>query len=128
MIAGIGTDIVAVARIEAAFQRYGERFAARILTVAELAALGANGVNARVLAKRFAAKEAFAKAWGTGIGATLGWHDIAIGHDVHGKPDFICSARLLEDMRARGITHAHLSISDEREVAIAFVVLENTCP
>lgn len=126
MIYGIGTDIVAVSRLQANLARYGERFAARILTAPEMDAFRHTQGQARFLAKRFAAKEALVKALGTGFRDGLGLRDIAVANDALGKPVLTFSDKLADRLRARGITGQHLSLTDEREYAVAFVVLE--CP
>lgn len=125
MIYGIGTDLVSVKRIEDALFRYGDRFLHRILSEGEVAEYAQSSQPARFLAKRFAAKEAFSKAWGTGIGAAVGWHDVSVGHDTRGKPVIAPSATLAEKFASEKIVAAHISISDEDEHALAFVVLEN---
>jgi len=125
MIIGIGTDIVAIARIEAALQRHGQAFAERILSKAELLDYIDNNHSARFLSKRFAAKEAFAKATGQGLRHPVSLQQITISHDEMGKPIFLFGAELSEYLQQRGITRQYLSISDEREMALAFVVLED---
>ena len=85
MIYGIGTDIVQVVRIRESLDRHGERFAERILSDAELAEFRASAHPARFLARRFAAKEAVAKAFGTGFSGGLTFRDITIGHDDAGN-------------------------------------------
>jgi holo-[acyl-carrier protein] synthase len=124
MIYGIGTDLVTVSRIEAALFRHGDRFLHRILTEAEVAEYAAHRAPARFLAKRFAVKEAFSKAFGTGIGAECGWHDISVAHDARGKPMITPSAALQLRMRARNIAESYVSLSDERDQVIAFVIIE----
>ena len=78
----------------------------------------------RFLAKRFAAKEAFAKALGTGVRAPATWHNIRVGHDELGRPVLAFGPELAELLERNAIRGHHLSISDERELAAAFVVLE----
>lgn len=124
MIHGIGTDIVEVARIESLWARYGERFAARILTEAELTVLAVHPAPARMLAKRFAAKEAFAKAVGSGMRYPVSFHRVGVTHDSLGKPMLQFDGVLRPYLAQLGITGHHLSISDEREMVVAFVVLE----
>ena len=128
MIYGIGTDLVSVKRIEEALFRHGDRFLHRILSEAEVLDYAASSQPARFVAKRFAAKEAFSKAWGTGIGAAVGWHDVSVGHDANGKPLVIPSPTLSEKFSVEKIVAAHLSLSDEDEHALAFVVLEKSSP
>ena len=124
MIYGIGTDIVSIKRIEDALFRFGDRFLHRILNETEVAEYAQSAQPARFLAKRFAAKEAFSKAFGTGIGGEIAWHDVAVGHDQRGKPIINSSAPLLARLAKSDIKSSHISISDESEHAIAFVVLE----
>jgi len=124
VIFGIGTDIVTVKRIEDALFRHGDRFLHRILSELEVAEYANTSAPARFLAKRFAVKEAFAKAFGTGIGESVGWHDVRVTHDARGKPSVAVSEALQTRLDAAGICRSHVSISDEQDHAIAFVVLE----
>ena len=124
MIFGIGTDIVSYSRIRELNEKFGERFAQRILSASELVELEASSDKARYLMKHFAAKEAFAKAMGTGLRASVTLRRIGIAHDALGKP-LLAFDEVLSNYVARlGVTRHHLSISDEKEVAVAFVVLE----
>ena len=125
MIHGIGTDIVRVARIAEALARHGARFAARVLDATEMPAFEAAAHPERFLAKRFAAKEAFGKALGTGVAAPATLHAVRVGHDALGKPLFEYSPALAEYMRARGL-NAHLSLSDEVDYVVAFAVIEKS--
>lgn len=125
MIHGIGTDLVSVKRIEEALFKFGDRFLHRILSEGEVAEYALSSQPARFLAKRFAAKEAFSKAWGTGIGEAIGWHDVSVGHDARGKPLIAPSRALSEKFATENIVAAHVSLSDEHDYAVAFVVLEN---
>lgn len=124
MIYGIGTDIVAVARIERLLTRYGDRFVDRVLSLAEKPGFATTPRPTAFLAKRFAAKEAFAKALGTGLRAPVSLAGIEIVHDAQGRPTLAFADELLHLLRARSIANWHLSISDERDYACAFVVLE----
>lgn len=124
MIFGIGTDIVAVARIEAACARHGPAFAARILTERELAEYATQAHPARFLSKRFAAKEALAKATGHGLRHPVSLRNITVSHDELGKPDFVFDEALAAFLSGLGVVRHHLSISDEHETVVAFVVLE----
>ncbi len=124
MIFGIGTDIVSVARIEAASVRHGAAFAERILSVQELAEYATQAHPARFLSKRFAAKEAFAKATGHGLRHPISLHRITVSHDELGKPNFLFDAELSAYLLRLGIVRHQLSISDERDTAVAFVILE----
>lgn len=124
MIYGIGTDIVEVSRIEQSLLRYGEAFAQRILNEREWLAYSQSKTQARFLAKRFAAKEAFAKALGTGLRAPATFSNIGVTHDDLGKPVFDLAPELQAFLHEKGIFQQHLSISDEKALAAAFVVLE----
>lgn len=124
MIYGIGTDIVEVARIKSSLEEFGDAFASRILAESELVSYHASNIKPRFLAKRFAAKEAFAKALGTGLRAPATLQNIAVSHDELGKPILILAQELQQFLTARQIKHMHISISDEKNLAAAFVVLE----
>jgi len=124
VIFGIGTDIVDYARIEAMWVRYGVRFAERILSERELPSFKSIPHAARLLAKRFAAKEAFAKAVGSGLRDPVSLRRISIVHDGLGKPVLQFDAVLRTHLAQLGISAHHLSISDERNMIVAFVVLE----
>lgn len=124
MIHGIGTDIVAYARIADMYVRHGERFAQRILSPAELSESSLLSDPARLLAKRFAAKEAFSKAVGSGLRHPVSLRRITISHDVAGKPVLRFDKALSDHLSGLGIAGCHLSLSDERDMVVAFVVLE----
>lgn len=124
MIYGIGTDLIEIARIERALARFGERFARRILCEPELRRFQAHKQPANYLAKRFAAKEAFTKALGTGIHAPANWHGVWVVNLRSGKPALEYSDRLRRMMAERGVGRAHVSLTDEREMAAATVILE----
>ena len=124
MIFGIGTDIVEYARIEKMHARYGDRFAERILSEGEIAEYRLHAHPARFLAKRFASKEAFAKAVGSGLREPVSLHRISTIHDDLGKPALRFDETLRTHLARLGINGHHLSISDERNMIVAFVVLE----
>jgi holo-[acyl-carrier protein] synthase len=127
VIHGIGADIISVARIESAIKRHGERFAARILSDAELLSYRAmpdNTAATRWLAKRWAAKEAMFKAAGLGMRAPFTFAGVGVSNDALGKPVFTFDAAIDEWLQQQGIVSAHVSLSDERECALAFVILE----
>lgn len=125
MIFGIGTDIVAIERMERLIERYGERAAGKVLAQAEMAAYRAAPRQAAFLAKRFAAKEALGKALGMGLRAPATLHNIAVAHDELGRPMFDCAPLLSAWLAERGLLPC-LSISDETGTALAFVVVEQT--
>ena len=124
MILGVGTDLCEIGRIERALERFGERFAARILVASELMVFRRRRKQAAYLAKRFAAKEAFAKALGTGIRYPVNWHSVWVVNDRSGKPAFEFSRPLAALLKRRGVEKIHLSLTDEIGMAAAFVVAE----
>ena len=124
MIFGVGTDVVEIGRIEKALARWGERFAERILCAPELKRFRSHKQPASYLAKRFAAKEAFTKALGTGIKAPANWHGVWVTNHPSGKPELEFSDPLRALLSGRGISRSHLSLADERGVAVATVILE----
>jgi holo-[acyl-carrier protein] synthase len=124
MIYGIGTDIVQIERIRKILKKNKDAFVMRVLTQHEQALFANRGDSANFLAKRFAAKEAFAKAMGTGIGSVVSFQDLMIKNDDKGKPFFIPSEKLRLKLLELQIKKAHLSLSDESANAVAFVVLE----
>ena len=124
MIFGIGTDIVEVSRIEASINEFGDAFARRILAESEFPSYQQSHIKARFLAKRFAVKEAFSKALGTGLRAPATFQNIAVSHDDLGKPILIFADELQALLLARNIANTHVTISDEKNLAVAFVVLE----
>lgn len=124
MIYGVGTDVVEIGRIEKALERFGDRFAQRILCPPELQRFEKHRLKANYLAKRFAAKEAFTKALGTGIHAPANWHGVWVENLPSGKPVLKYSEKLQQLVEKRGISRAHLSLTDERGIAMATVILE----
>jgi holo-[acyl-carrier protein] synthase len=124
MIFGVGTDVVEIGRIEKALGRWGERFAERILCPPELQRFRNHKQPVSYLAKRFAAKEAFAKALGTGIKAPANWHGVWVTNQASGKPELQFSEPLKKALSSKSISRAHLTLADERGVAVATVILE----
>ena len=124
MIFGVGTDVVEIGRIEKALERWGERFAARVLCPPELSRFRKHKKPAAYLAKRFAAKEAFTKALGTGIKAPANWHGVWVVNQRSGKPELEFSPSLKDLLQKKGILQSHLSLADERGIAVATVILE----
>jgi len=123
MIAGIGTDIVAVARLGKLYERHGQRALVKLLSPREHAEFAGVRDPARFLAKRFAAKEAFGKALGIGLVAPATLPSIGIDHDSLGRPLFEYAAPLAAHLAQRRLV-AHLTISDEHDFAVAFVIME----
>lgn len=124
MIVGIGTDIIEVERVKTMLDRHGDRLPLRLLSVAELQRYAQVPQKVSWLAKRFAAKEAAAKALGTGIAEGVSWKHIEVGNDALGAPILILHEVALQRARTLGADSFHLSLSDERAFAVAFVVLE----
>ncbi|MFN3715020.1 MAG: holo-ACP synthase [Alcanivoracaceae bacterium] len=122
MITGIGTDIIEIDRMRAAWARRGMGLARRLLSASELTALLDQADPARFLAKRFAAKEALLKALGTGLRRGLRWTDMGVVNDTDGKPLLQLAG---EAARLVGDRHCHLSLTDERHYAVAFVIIES---
>lgn len=124
MIYGIGIDVVEPPRIARLTEKYGERFARRVLTQLEWPGYLKTVKPALFLANRFAAKEAFSKAMGTGFRYPVTLQCISVVQNAAGKPGFSFHPRLEELVRSRGIVGYHLTISDEQSLACACVILE----
>jgi holo-[acyl-carrier protein] synthase len=125
MILGTGIDIIEVARIAASREKFGERFLNRILLAEEIAYCLSHREPAPFLAVRFAAKEAVSKAFGTGIGAQLGWQDIEIRRKESGEPFVVLHGKGRELFAARGARQVHVSLSHTQHYAAAMAVLED---
>jgi len=125
MILGIGTDIVLVSRIRQSETRFGDRFAQKILAEIEFSQYKRVSAPTYFLAKRFAAKEAVAKALGTGMRSGVTFKSIEIQHDRVGKPKVILWSGAAKMADSLGIKHWHISLSDEKDQALAFVVAES---
>lgn len=124
MILGIGIDLIEVERIRASYARFGQRFVERILHPAEVAYCLSHRDPAPHLAARFAAKEAISKAFGTGIGAQLGWLDMEVGRRDSGEPFVILHGRGLQLLESRKGRTVRLSLSHTQAHATAVAVLE----
>ena len=124
MIYGIGTDILRIERIEQLYDKYGQALAERLLSRIELLEWRSVGNKTNFLAKRFAAKEAFAKAVHTGLRSPVTLHHISIAHDKLGRPEFVVEPPLQEWLRQQGIGRVHLSLSDDNGAVVAFAVAE----
>jgi holo-[acyl-carrier protein] synthase len=124
MIAGIGTDIVAIERFQRFIDANNNALLERVFKEGELSACSARKNSAACYAARFAAKEAFLKALGTGLADGLSWQDMEVVKDQHGKPDLLLSGRALELFRARKLGKLFLSLSHDGGSAIAMVILE----
>ena len=124
MILGIGIDIIEVARIQASHERFGERFLNRILLPNEINYCLSYKAPGPFLAARFAAKEAISKAFGTGIGAQLGWQDMEVGRKESGEPYVILHAGGQKLMQSRGGQRVMISLSHTQTYAAAVAILE----
>lgn len=121
MICGLGIDLVEIARIEEMLARWPQRFVQRVFTPEEIALCEGRAQRAAAFAARFAAKEAFAKALGTGVDRNFAWKDFAVLNHSNGRPLPVLSPRLsarLADVQV------HLSLSHTDHAATAVVVLE----
>lgn len=123
MIVGLGLDVVEIDRIAGALEQFGDRFIHRILTDLERKQM--RGDTIRYLAVRFAAKEAAAKALGTGLAQGVTFHSIEVDRQRSGKPDLRLLAGAAEVARELGVVNAHISLTHGRDIASAVVVLEN---
>ncbi|MCL1141431.1 holo-ACP synthase [Shewanella gaetbuli] len=124
-IVGIGTDIVEIARIKAQQQRLGDKLACRVLTEAELNSYRQAKFPERFLAKRFAAKEAAAKALGTGIGRGVSFQHIHISNNDNGAPCISFTDGALERLQQLNGKKGFISIADEQHYAVANVIIES---
>ena len=124
MIYGVGTDIVSIKRVQEILNKNRDGFINRVLTEHERALFANKSDSAAFCAKRFAAKEAFSKALGTGIGRVVSFQDLTVRKNENGKPYFVPSEKLRLYLQEKGIKQGHLSIFDESLNALAFVVLE----
>ena len=124
MIFGVGTDIVSVPRVRRLLTRFGDEFAKRILAQGEWPAYRASQRPDYFLAKCFAAKEAFAKALGTGMRKPVYFRSIGIRRNALGRPEIQPEPELALFLSQHGVQRWHLSLADEQDMAIAFVVME----
>lgn len=125
MIVGIGTDLMEIGRVRDSIARYGDRFLARVYTPDEIAHCRRKVHNSsESFAARFAAKEAAAKALGTGIARGISWIEIEVRRTLGSRPTIHFTGRALERATAMGVSTAHLTLSHSRDFATAVVVLE----
>ena len=125
MIVGSGIDLVEIARIEQSVERFGQRFLNRIYTSAEQAYCLRKRRAAESLAARFAAKEAGAKALGTGISRGVHWLEIEVTREPGGRPALRFHGRAAEIATSLGVAHAALSLTHSDNMAMASVILED---
>jgi holo-[acyl-carrier protein] synthase len=128
MIVGVGSDLCNIDRIQNSIDRFGDRFLNRVFTEAERAkAERRPHTVAGTLAKRFAAKEAFSKAIGMGMRMPMTWRAMEVVKAPSGKPEIALHGELAEWFAARSL-RAHVTVSDEQDYAVAFVVVETAVP
>ncbi|MDR2776463.1 MAG: holo-ACP synthase [Puniceicoccales bacterium] len=119
----IGTDIIEVKRISRLIQKYGDAFLSKIFNDLEIAYCQQSAKPANSFAARFATKEAFSKALGTGIGKNVGWKDVFVGKKSSGEPYIILSEKGENKIKALGISSMKVSISHTKTLAQAVVML-----
>ena len=125
MIIGLGMDLVETTRMQASIDRFGDTFLERFLLPAELEFCKSHRHPLTHIAARFAAKEAAAKAFGTGIGESIGWHNIEIGRKPSGEPFLILHEKALKLFQERGGKGTHVSLTHTEHYAAAVVILES---
>jgi holo-[acyl-carrier protein] synthase len=125
MILGIGVDLVEIDRIKKILEKTGERFCERILTENERSYCKSFSNPAPCIAARFAAKEAFLKAIGTGLSVDMSWHDIEVSKEENGRPGLNISGGVLKTAKKIGADQFHLSITHSEKSAMAFVIIES---
>lgn len=124
MILGVGIDIIEVARIESSYGKFGSRFLERILLAGEIQYCLSHRAPGPFLAVRFAAKESISKAFGTGIGAQLGWQDMEVCRKESGEPFVVLRGKGKELMALRCATNLRISLSHTQHYAAAVAILE----
>ncbi|HEX9200139.1 MAG TPA: holo-ACP synthase [Acidobacteriaceae bacterium] len=124
MIVGVGTDLMEIARVAQSIARFGDRFLRRVYTPREIAYCQRKKNAAESFAARFAAKEAGAKALGTGISHGVNWLELEVTREPSGKPGLELSGRAAERARDLGVATISLSLTHSKEVALAVVVME----
>jgi holo-[acyl-carrier protein] synthase len=125
MVLGLGTDLIETGRVEESIKRFGERFLERIFSPGEIAYCKRKKNAAESFAARFAAKEAGAKALGTGISRGVTWKEFEVKREASGKPSLHLSGRAAELAGAMGVKRIQLSLTHSREFALAVVVVED---
>jgi holo-[acyl-carrier protein] synthase len=125
MVLGLGTDLIETKRIEESINRFGDRFLERIFSPGEIAYCRRKKNAAESFAARFAAKEAGAKALGTGISRGVTWREFEVKREASGRPSLHLSGRAAELAEATGVRRIQLSLTHSRDLALAVVVVEN---
>jgi holo-[acyl-carrier protein] synthase len=125
MVIGVGTDLMEIARIAQSVDRFGERFLRRVFTPREIEYCRRKKNAAESFAARFAAKEAGAKALGTGISRGVGWLELEVTRAPGERPILDLTGRAADRARSLGVAHISLSLTHSRDLALAVVILEN---
>lgn len=125
MVLGLGSDLIEIARIRASIERFGDRFLNRVFTPGEIAYCRSKKNAAESFAARFAAKEAGAKALGTGISHGIAWPEIEVRREVSGRPTLHWHGRALERSGILGVRRTSVTLAHSRDVAMAVVVVED---
>jgi holo-[acyl-carrier protein] synthase len=125
MVIGLGSDLIEIARVADSIERFGTRFLHRVFTPDEIAYCQRKRNSAESFAARFAAKEAGAKALGTGISHGVAWPEIEVRREASGKPTLFWHGRARERARQLGVRYAAVTLSHSRDMALAVVVLED---
>jgi holo-[acyl-carrier protein] synthase len=125
MVLGLGTDLIETRRVQESIDRFGVRFLERIFTAGEIAYCSRKRNAAESFAARFAAKEAGAKALGTGISRGVSWKEFEVRRETSGRPSLHLSGRAAELAEAMGVKRIQLSLTHSRDLAMAVVVTES---
>jgi holo-[acyl-carrier protein] synthase len=125
MVIGVGTDLIEIARIAQSVERYGTRFLARVYTPREIAYCQRKKNSDESFAARFAAKEAAAKALGTGISHGVSWLELEVVRQPSGQPALELTGRALDRARRLGVVRSSLSLTHSKDLALAVVVMES---
>jgi holo-[acyl-carrier protein] synthase len=125
MVLGLGTDLIEIERIRATMDRFGEQFLQRVFTAGEIAYCRRKRDAAESFAARFAAKEAGAKALGTGISRGVSWKEIEVTREMGQRPMLHFNGRAGEVAKAMGVRRVQLTLSHSRTVAIAVALVED---
>jgi holo-[acyl-carrier protein] synthase len=124
-IVGTGIDVVDCVRIESSIERFGDRFLRRVFTEGEIAYSQSMKFPARHFAARFAAKEALSKAFGTGIGKSMGWRDLDVQKKESGEPYVVLRGGAKHMAKERGVTRVWISLSHTDTIGMATIILES---
>jgi holo-[acyl-carrier protein] synthase len=125
MVIGVGTDLMEIARIAQSIARFGDRFLVRVFTQREILYCQRKKNAAESFAARFAAKEAGAKALGTGISRGISWLELEVRREPSGKPSLELTGRAAERARDLGVATVSLSLTHSKDVALAVVIMES---